>query len=198
MEYGYIRVSTKEQNEERQVIALKNFGIKKKNFYIDKKSGENFIRPAYSKLLNNLKEGDAIIIKSIDRLGRNYDEILTQWRIITKDIKADIVVIDMPLLNTRNRENGLTGVFISDLVLQILSYVAETEKENTKKRQAEGIAAAKNKGKHLGRPKKAIPRNFKAIKEMCDSKEITIEDAERMLKISRTTYKKWSDEFDKR
>lgn len=138
--YGYIRVSTKEQNPERQFIAMQKYSIPKENIYLDKISGKDFMRPQFQKLLSNLKQGDVLIIKSIDRLGRNYSEILEQWRIITKEIVADIQVIDMPLLNTNSVHGDLTGVFISDLVLQILAYVAETERSFIRQRQAEGIA----------------------------------------------------------
>ena len=141
--YGYVRVSTKEQNEDRQMIALSEAGVEKSHIFMDKLSGKDFNRPQYKKMLKRLRKEDVIIIKSIDRLGRNYDEIIDQWRIITKKIEADIVVLDMPLLDTRRKGQDLTGTFISDMVLQILSYVAQTERENIKQRQMEGIAAAK-------------------------------------------------------
>lgn len=157
--YAYIRVSTKDQNERRQLIALKPYSIKKQNIYIDKQSGKDFDRPQYQKLLKKLKKDDLLYIKSIDRLGRNYSEILEQWRILTKQIGIDIVVIDMPLLDTR-RGKDLMGTFLSDIVLQILSFVSENERSNIKQRQAEGIAAAKAKGIRFGRPPKPIPDNF--------------------------------------
>lgn len=157
--YAYIRVSTKDQNERRQIIALKPYSIKKQNIYIDKQSGKDFDRPQYQKLLKKLKKDDLLYIKSIDRLGRNYSEILEQWRILTKQIGIDIVVIDMPLLDTR-RGKDLMGTFLSDIVLQILSFVSENERSNIKQRQAEGIAAAKAKGIRFGRPPKPIPDNF--------------------------------------
>ena len=144
--YGYIRVSTKDQNVDRQFLALREFPVKEKNMFIDKLSGKDFQRPAYQQMVSTLKEKDLLVIKSIDRLGRNYNEILEQWRILTKVILADIVVLDMPLLDTRAKGNDLTGTFIADLVLQILSYVAQTERESIKKRQMEGIAAAKYRG----------------------------------------------------
>ena len=144
--YGYIRVSSKEQNEDRQVIAMEELNIPQKNVFIDKQSGKDFDRPQYKKMLRKMKKGDVLYIKSIDRLGRNYTEILEQWAMITKEKQVDIVVIDMPLLDTRDRGRDLTGMFVADLVLQILSYVAETEREFIRKRQAEGIAAAKAKG----------------------------------------------------
>lgn len=157
--YAYIRVSTKDQNERRQIIALKPYSIKKQNIYIDKQSGKDFDRPQYQKLLKKLKRDDLLYIKSIDRLGRNYSEILEQWRILTKQKGIDIVVIDMPLLDTR-RGKDLMGTFLSDIVLQILSFVSENERSNIKQRQAEGIAAAKAKGIRFGRPPKPIPDNF--------------------------------------
>lgn len=157
--YAYIRVSTKDQNERRQLIALKPYSIKKQNIYIDKQSGKDFDRPQYQKLLKKLKKDDLLYIKSIDRLGRNYSEILEQWRILTKQKGIDIVVIDMPLLDTR-RGKDLMGTFLSDIVLQILSFVSENERSNIKQRQAEGIAAAKAKGIRFGRPPKPIPDNF--------------------------------------
>ena len=157
--YGYVRVSSKDQNPERQYIALTEMGISQKNIYMDKLSGKDFSRPAYKKLLSKLKQGDLLVIKSIDRLGRNYAEIQNQWRTLTKDIGIDICVIDMPLLDTRTCKD-LMGTFIADLVLQILSFVAQSERENIKKRQAQGIAAAKAKGVHMGRPVKSVPDNF--------------------------------------
>ena len=160
--YGYIRVSTKDQNEDRQRIALREFDIDKKNIYIDKQSGKNFNRPMYKQMLRRLKKDDLIYIKSIDRLGRNYEEILEQWRILTKEKLVDIVVIDMPLLDTR-RGKDLIGTFLSDIVLQILSFVAENERAAIRQRQAEGIAAAKARGVKFGRPKKPLPENFEEI-----------------------------------
>ena len=157
--YGYVRVSTKEQNEDRQLIALHDVGVMQKNIYIDKQSGKDFDRPQYKKLLKKIKSGDLLYIKSIDRLGRNYEEIQNQWRIITKEKNADIYVIDMALLDTR-RGKDLLGTFISDLVLQLLSFVAENERTIIKQRQAEGIAAAKEKGVRFGRPLKPLPDAF--------------------------------------
>ena len=161
--FGYVRVSTKEQNEDRQVIAMREFGVADKSIYMDKQSGKDFERPAYKRLMKRLKPGDVLVIKSIDRLGRDYDETLEQWRVITKEMKAAIVVLDMPLLDTRQKERSLTGTFIADLVLQILSYVAETEREFNHRRQAEGIAAAKEKGVRFGRPPKERPEEFAEI-----------------------------------
>lgn len=162
MLFGYIRVSTREQNEDRQVEALRPFEIPQKNVFMDKQSGKDFQRPAYMKMLKRLKSGDLLIVKSIDRLGRNYDEVIEQWRVITKDRGADIRVLDMPLLDTTHSKD-LLGTFIADLVLQILSYCAQAERENIKQRQLEGIAAAKARGVRFGRPKKHLPSNFKEI-----------------------------------
>ena len=170
--YGYVRVSTKEQNEDRQLIALHDVGVMHKNIYMDKQSGKDFNRPQYKKLLKKLKPGDLLYIKSIDRLGRNYEEIQNQWRIITKEKNADIYVIDMPLLDTRRGKN-LLGTFISDLVLQLLSFVAENERTNIKQRQAEGIAAAKAKGIRFGRPPKPLPDNFHEAYQKWKQGEIT-------------------------
>lgn len=170
--YGYVRVSTKEQNEDRQLIALNDVGVMQKNIYMDKQSGKDFNRPQYKKLLKKIKPGDLLYIKSIDRLGRNYEEIQNQWRIITKEKNADIYVIDMPLLDTR-RGKDLLGTFISDLVLQLLSFVAENERTNIKQRQAEGIAAAKAKGIRFGRPPKTLPDNFHEAYQRWKQGEIT-------------------------
>ena len=170
--YGYVRVSTKEQNEERQLIALHEVGVLQKNIYMDKQSGKDFNRPQYKKLLKKIKPGDLLYIKSIDRLGRNYEEIQNQWRIITKEKSAYIYVIDMPLLDTR-RGKDLLGTFISDLVLQLLSFVAENERTNIKQRQAEGIAAAKAKGIRFGRPPKPLPDNFHEAYQRWKQGEIT-------------------------
>ena len=156
MEYGYARVSTKEQNELRQLIALREFGLTDRAIFVDKQSGKDFDRRSYQRLLRKLKDGDTLVIKSIDRLGRNYEEILEQWRIITKEKSAAIVVLDMPLLDTR-RNRDLTGTLIADIVLQLLSYVAQTEREFIHQRQAEGIAAAKARGVKFGRPRKVLP-----------------------------------------
>lgn len=170
--YGYVRVSTKEQNEDRQLIALHDVGVMQKNIYMDKQSGKDFNRPQYKKLLKKIKPGDLLYIKSIDRLGRNYEEIQNQWRIITKEKNVDIYVIDMPLLDTR-RGKDLLGTFISDLVLQLLSFVAENERTNIKQRQAEGIAAAKAKGIRFGRPPKPLPDNFHEAYQRWKQGEIT-------------------------
>ena len=171
--YGYIRVSTREQNEDRQVIALRGVGIPEKNVYMDKQSGKDFNRPQYKKLLRKLKKDDLLYIKSIDRLGRNYAEILEQWRILTKDKGIDIVVLDMPLLDTR-RGKDLMGTFLSDIVLQVLSFVAENERTNIRQRQAEGIAAAKAKGVKFGRPPLPLPGNFYEVHKAWRNKKLTL------------------------
>lgn len=187
-EYGYIRVSTKEQHTDRQLDSLTEIGITQNNIYTDKQSGKDFERPKYQKLLKKLKEGDTVYIKSIDRLGRNYDEIIEQWRIITKEKHADIVILDMPLLDTRSKDRDLTGTFIADLVLQILSYVAQTERENIRKRQAEGIASARARGVHLGRAKKPIPQNFQEVVNEWKSKKISLRQALDELHVGKTYF----------
>ena len=189
--FGYIRVSTKEQCEERQLIALRNFSVQDDNIFMDKLSGKDFNRPQYKKLLRKLKQGDILVIKSIDRLGRNYEEILDQWRIITKEKQADIVVLDMPLLDTRQTGRDLTGTFVADLVLQILSYVAQTERENIRQRQMEGIAAAKLRGVRFGRPRKLMPENFFILKERWEKREITSRQAAKELHIAQDTFLRW-------
>lgn len=186
--YGYVRVSSKDQNPERQLIAMKEVQIEKKNIYMDKISGQDFSRPQYLRLLKKLKKGDVIVIKSIDRLGRNYGEILEQWRIITKKIGADIQVIDMPLLNTNYRHEDLTGVLISDLVLQILAYVAETERAFIKQRQAEGIAAAKKKGIRFGNQKLDVPEGFEKYYRLWADGKISVRKAAEILGMNHTTF----------
>ena len=176
MVYGYMRVSSKEQNEDRQRIAMKEAGVPEKNIYMDKQSGKDFERPQYKKLYRKLKKDDVLYIKSIDRLGRNYQEILEQWRRITRFREADIVVIDMPLLDTR-RGKDLMGTFLSEIVLQVLSFVAENERANIKQRQAEGIAAAKARGVKFGRPPIQIPENFDKMRKDWRAGKIKIEDA---------------------
>lgn len=172
MIYGYVRVSSKDQNEDRQMIALKEIGVPEKNIYVDKQSGKDFQRPKYKRLLRRVKPDDLIYVKSIDRLGRNYEEILEQWRILTKEKRVDIVVLDMPLLDTR-RGKDLMGTFLSDIVLQVLSFVAENERTNIRQRQAEGIAAAKAKGVRFGRPPSALPENFHQVYQQWKSGKIT-------------------------
>lgn len=185
--YGYIRVSSKDQNEDRQMIALKELDIPKKNIFMDKQSGKDFERPEYKKLVQKLKADDSLYIKSIDRLGRNYDEILEQWRILTKEKSVDIVVLDMPLLDTR-RGKDLMGTFLSDIVLQILSFVAENERANIRQRQAEGIAAAKARDVQFGRPKAELPEDFTQIVLAWEKNEITLEEATRRCGISISTF----------
>ena len=190
MKYGYVRVSTKEQNIDRQLVEMYAQGLNDKTIFIDKQSGKDFERDEYQKLKKKLKSGDLLIIKSIDRLGRNYDMIIDEWRTLVNDMDVDIQVLDMPLLDTRTEGKNLVGKFISDIVLQILSFVAENERENIKKRQAEGIRIAKEKGKHLGRPKLKLPKNFTIIADEYKKKEITLAEALSSLKMNRSTFYK--------
>ena len=192
--FGYVRVSTKEQCEERQLIALREFPVAEEMIFMDKLSGKDFNRPQYKKLLRRLKPGDLLVVKSIDRLGRNYEEILEQWRVITKEKQADIVVLDMPLLDTRQTGRDLTGTFVADLVLQILSYVAQTERENIRQRQQEGIAAARLRGVQFGRPRKPVPEAFVTLKEKWERREITSRQAARELQIAQDTFLRWAHE----
>lgn len=185
--YGYVRVSTREQNEDRQLVALNEMQVPKKDIYIDRQSGKDFRRPMYQKMLRRLKQGDLLYIKSIDRLGRDYGEILEQWRILTKKNKVDIVVLDMPLLDTR-RGKDLMGTFLSDVVLQILSFVAENERTNIRQRQREGIEAAKQRGVQFGRPEKPIPENFVQVCDKWLIKEISGEEAARQCNLAVTTF----------
>lgn len=196
MIFGYIRVSSREQNEDRQIIALKEFNIPEKNLYIDKQSGKDFDRKEYKRLIKRIRENDLIIIKSIDRLGRNYGEILEQWRLITKVKKADIFVIDMPILNTR-RGKDLMGTFLSDVVLQLLSYVAENERVNIRQRQAEGIAAAKARGVKFGRPRKPIPKNFYSVHKKWRNKEISLIKAAKECNLPKLTFFDKAQAFEK-
>ena len=189
--YGYVRVSSTDQNEERQMIALRETEVPAKNIFMDKQSGKDFDRPNYKKLVKKLKAGDLLYILSIDRLGRNYEEILLQWRIITKEKQVDVVVLDMPLLDTRKSGNDLTGTFVADLVLQILSYVAQTERENIHQRQMEGIAAAKLRGVKFGRPRKDVPERFWQLKKDWENKKITSREAARQLSIAQDTFLRW-------
>ena len=185
--YGYMRVSSKEQNEDRQRIALIEMGVPEKNIYMDKQSGKDFERKQYKKLLRKIDENSVLFIKSIDRLGRNYSDLNEQWRIITKEKKADIVVIDMPILDTR-REKNLLGTFISDIVLALLSYVAENERINIKQRQAEGIAAAKARGVKFGRPPLPIPDNFYQMHNEWRAGKITIDEAAKACGMCAKTF----------
>ena len=186
--YGYIRVSSRDQNEDRQLIALKEVGVPQKNINLDKQSGKDFNRPQYKKLQRKIKKDDLLYIKSIDRLGRNYEEILQQWRLLTKDKGVDIVVLDMPLLDTR-RGKALMGTFLSDIVLQVLSFVAENERTNIRQRQAEGIAAAKAKGVRFGRPPKPLPDNFHSCYQRWKQGEITGTAAARECGMPLATFR---------
>ena len=194
--YGYMRVSSKEQNEDRQKIALTEMGVPENNIYMDKQSGKDFKRTQYKRLLRKLNENSVLYIKSIDRLGRNYGELNEQWRIITKEKKADIVVIDMPLLDTR-REKNLLGTFISDVVLALLSYVAENERTNIKQRQAEGIAAAKARGVKFGRPPLPIPQNFYQMHKDWRAGKITIEEAAKACNMCPKTFYSKAVKYEK-
>lgn len=187
-QFAYIRVSTKEQNIERQIMALEPYNIPKKNIYCDYQSGKDFERPEYKKMMKKLRKGDLLIIKSIDRLGRNYNEILLQWQYITKEIGADILVLDMELLDTRVKDGNLTGTLIADLVLQIFAYVAETERTFIHQRQAEWIAAAKAHGKKLGRKPLVMPDEFEQIYEKWVSGELSIRQCAEKLGISHSTF----------
>lgn len=193
MEYGYVRVSTKEQNEQRQMIALREFGIEEKRIYMDKQSGKDFERAKYKKLLRKIKSGDTLVVKSIDRLGRNYDEILEQWRIITKEKQVAIVVLDMPLLDTRQNRD-LTGTLIADIVLQLLSYVAQTEREFIRQRQAEGIAAAKAQGVQFGRKPLERPAEYAVYAERWRNEQISARAAAKQLGITHRTFLRWVNE----
>lgn len=189
--FGYIRVSTKEQYEDRQLLALRHFPVRDDRIFMDKLSGKDFNRPQYQKLLQKLKRGDILVVQSIGRLGRSYEEVLNQWRIITKEKQADIVVLDMPLLDTRQTGRDLMGTFVADLVLQILSYVAQTERENIRQRQKEGIAAARLRGVKFGRSRKPVPELFFQLKEQWEKKEITSRQAAKTLHIAQDTFLRW-------
>lgn len=185
--YGYVRVSSFDQNEERQMIELRNKNVSENNIYKDKQSGKDFDRPQYKRLIKKLKKGDLLYILSIDRLGRNYEEIQKQWRLLTKEIGIDICVIDMPLLDTRQGKD-LMGTFIADLVLQILSFVAQNERENIRKRQAQGIAAAKKRGIKFGRPEINVPKDFESIISLKNNREIKTKEALKLCNMSRSTF----------
>lgn len=186
MRIGYVRVSSREQNEDRQLIAMKEAGVPSKKIYIDKQSGKDFDRPQYKRMLRALKKDAVLYIKSIDRLGRNYEEIIEQWRTITKEIGADIVVLDMPLLDTR-RGKDLMGTFVSDIVLQVLSFVAENERNAIRERQAEGIVAAKERGVQFGRPRTQLPENFAVVVRKWQKREITLTQVCRLYNLPRST-----------
>lgn len=194
MIYGYIRVSTKEQNEDRQVRAMQEYGVPAECVYLDKQSGKDFERPAYKKLLRKLKPDDTVVISSIDRLGRNYEELLEQWRLITKDKQANIVVLDMPLLDTRSCKDT-TRTLIADLVLQIFSYVAQKERENIKRRQAEGIEAAKKRGVKFGRKPVQKPDDFPEVLKDWQEGKVSGRKAAKKIGVSHTTFYRWTEKF---
>ncbi len=185
--YGYVRVSSIDQNEDRQMVEMEQRKVPKGNIYVDKQSGKDFERPQYKKMIKKLKSGDLLYILSIDRLGRNYEDVQKQWRILTKEIGVDICVIDMPLLDTRNGKD-LMGTFIADLVLQILSFVAQSERENIKKRQAQGIAAAQKKGIKFGRPEKELPLDFKEVVKRWENKTISTDTALKLCGFGKSTF----------
>ena len=194
--FGYVRVSTKEQNEDRQIIAMRELRIPERNLYIDKQSGKDFDRPQYQRLVRRLKKDDLLYVKSIDRLGRNYDEILEQWRVLTKERGADIVVLDMPLLDTR-RGKDLMGTFLSDIVLQVLSFVAENERTNIRQRQAEGIAAAKARGVRFGRPPRPLPEGYHSAYQRWKAGKITGTAAAQECGIPLSTFRYRAETYNK-
>ena len=196
MVYGYVRVSAKDQNEDRQIIAMREVGVSEKNIYMDKQSGKDFKRKQYKRLVRKMKKDDLLYIKSIDRLGRNYEEIIKQWRYLTKEKRIDIIVLDMPLLDTR-RGKDLMGTFLSDIVLQVLSFVAENERSNIRQRQAEGIAAAKARGVKFGRPLKPLPENFHTIYQRCRNWKITGTKAAEECNMPITTFRYKADIYEK-
>lgn len=193
MKYGYVRTSTKEQNLDRQIIAMKEAGIEEQYIFKEQKSGKDFDRQEYRKMMRRIKKGDALYIKSIDRLGRNYEEIIDQWKIITRDKKADIVVLDMPILNTSILKDSLK-TFVSELVLQIMSYMAEEERKMILSRSREGIAAAKARGVKFGRPKKEKPEDFEEVYNAYKNQEITVNEAITRLRVSKSTFYRWKEE----
>lgn len=196
MEYGYARVSSKEQTEQRQIIALTEFGVSSKNIYMDKQSGKDFERPRYKRLIKRLRPGDLLVVQSIDRLGRNYSEILEQWRLITKEKRADILVLDMPLLDTR-RGRDLMGTFLSDIVLQVLSFASENERINIRQRQAEGIAAAKSRGVRFGRPPRPLPDNFHILYQKWRAGKITGTAAAKACGMPIATFRYRAEFYEK-
>lgn len=196
MEYGYARVSSKEQTEQRQIIALTEFGVSSKNIYMDKQSGKDFERPRYKRLIKRLRPGDLLVVQSIDRLGRNYSEILEQWRLITKEKRADILVLDMPLLDTRRGRN-LMGTFLSDIVLQVLSFASENERINIRQRQAEGIAAAKSRGVRFGRPPRPLPDNFHILYQKWRAGKITGTAAAKACGMPLATFRYRAEFYEK-
>lgn len=196
MVYGYVRVSAKDQNEDRQIIAMREVEVSEKNIYMDKQSGKDFKRKQYKRLVRKMKKDDLLYIKSIDRLGRNYEEIIKQWRYLTKEKRIDIIVLDMPLLDTR-RGKDLMGTFLSDIVLQVLSFVAENERSNIRQRQAEGIAAAKARGVKFGRPPKPLPENFHTVYQRWKNGKITGTRAAEECNMPITTFRYKADIYEK-
>ena len=196
MVYGYVRVSAKDQNEDRQIIAMREVGVSEKNIYMDKQSGKDFKRKQYKRLVRKMKKDDLLYIKSIDRLGRNYEEIIKQWRYLTKEKRIDIIVLDMPLLDTR-RGKDLMGTFLSDIVLQVLSFVADNERSNIRQRQAEGIAAAKARGVKFGRPPKPLPENFHTVYQRWKNGKITGTRAAEECNMPITTFRYKADIYEK-
>ena len=194
--YGYIRVSTREQNEDRQIIALREMAVPEANLFVDKQSGKDFERPQYKRLLRKVKKDDLLYVKSIDRLGRNYGEILEQWRVLTKEKGVDIAVLDMPLLDTR-RGKDLMGTFLSDIVLQVLSFVAENERTNIRQRQAEGIAAAKARGVRFGRPPRPLPENYHSAYQRWKAGTITGTAAAKECSMPLSTFRYRADIYEK-
>ena len=195
-EYGYVRVSSIDQNEERQMVEMRKLGIAEERIYKDKQSGKDFNRPMYQRLLRKLKKGDVLHILSIDRLGRNYEDIQSQWRYLTREKEVDISVIDMPLLDTR-RGKDLMGTFLADIVLQVLSFVAQNERENIRKRQAEGIAAAKARGVKFGRPPRPLPDNFYEVHKAWRDKKLTLKEAAETCDLPVGTFYGKSIQFEK-
>ena len=193
--FAYIRVSTRDQNEDRQIMAISDLHIPEKNIYIDHQSGKDFNRPAYRRMVRRMKKDDLLYIKSIDRLGRNYEEIQNQWRYLTKEKGIDIAVLDMPLLDTR-RGKDLVGTFLSDIVLQVLSFVAENERTNIKQRQAEGIAAARLRGVRFGRPPKPLPPNFYSVYQQWRKGDLTVSNASKACNMSRTTFHRRAKQYE--
>lgn len=191
MRYGYVRVSTKDQNIDRQMTAMKKVGVQRSNIFIDKASGKNFNREGYNKMISILKAKDEVFVKSIDRLGRNYDEIIEQWRKLTREMEVNIVVIDFPLLDTRNQVNGITGKFLGDMVLEVLSYVAQVERENTHSRQLEGIREAKKNGVRFGRPRNKIPESYSKVARDYRRGELSLRAGASELGVSHTTFARW-------
>ena len=192
MRYGYVRVSSKEQNIDRQMTAMSAVDVSEENVFVDKFSGKDFVRPSYLRMVERLKEYDELYIKSIDRLGRNYEEVIEQWNMLTKEKNIDIVVLDFPLLNTKNHINGITGKFIADLVLQVLSYVAQVERENTHQRQMEGIIEAQKRGVRFGRPKTELSQDFEEMTGLWSDGIISLRKAAGEIGMSPKTFAKWA------